>query len=201
MKRPMTRLLCGSVLVGAMLASATTLIAMDVSALTRAADVVVRGTVVRVESRWTLDHRRIMTDSEILVSETLKGDGVGKTVVVMQPGGVVGEVGQQVHGVATFSLNDEVLVFLERRGDRYFVTGLSQGRFVIDRAAPGEATARNGEADLYLVDEKTHQPVELPVKPLPLSQLSALIRATIAGPQAVPAPTRPAVTAPKATTP
>ncbi len=197
----MTRLVFGSVLIAAALASATTLIAMDVPALTRAADVVVRGSVVRVESRWTLDRRRIMTDSEILVSETLKGDGLQKTVVVMQPGGVVGEVGQQVHGVATFAVGEEVLVFLERRGDRYFVTGLSQGRFVVDRTAAGEPMARNGEAELYLVDEKTHQPVDPPVKPLPLSQLSALIRATVAGPKAEPASTIPSLTAPKATTP
>lgn len=172
-------------------ALATTLVAMDVPALTRASDLVVRGTVVRVESRWTLDHQRIVTDNEILVSETLKGNQVGKTVVAMQPGGVVGDVGQLVHGVAKFSLGDEVIVFLEKRGDRAFVVGLAQGRFVVDRTGP-EPMVKTGEDDLFLVDAKTHQPVEAPVQPMTLAKLTALVRESL-GPSPEQAPTRPTV--------
>ncbi|MBL8933350.1 MAG: hypothetical protein JNM69_02280, partial [Archangium sp.] len=158
----MTRLLLLLSALVAFGALATTLVAMDVPALTRSSDLVVRGTVVRIESRWTLDHQRIVTDNEILVSETLKGNQVGKTVVAMQPGGVVGDVGQLVHGAATFALGDEVVVFLERRGDRAFVVGLAQGRFVVDRSGP-EPMVKTGEDELFLVDAKTHQPVEAPV--------------------------------------
>lgn len=172
-------------------ALATTLVAMDVPALTRSSDLVVRGTVVRVESRWTLDHQRIVTDNEILVSETLKGNQVGKTVVAMQPGGVVGDVGQLVHGAAKFSLGDEVVVFLEKRGDRAFVVGLAQGRFVVDRSGP-EPMVKTGEDDLFLVDGKTHQPVEAPVQPMTLSKLTSLIRESL-GQSPEQTPVRPGV--------
>ncbi len=163
---------------------ATTLIAMDVPALTRASDVVVRGTVVRVESRWNQDKSRIITDNEILVSQVLKGNVTGKTVVAMQPGGVVGEVGQAVHGVATFNLGEEVVVFLEKRGERAFVVGLAQGRFVVDRNG-SEAMVRGGEEELFLVDAKTHQPVESPNKPMSLDALITLVRQSLGPAQSI----------------
>jgi len=179
----------------------TTLVAMDVPALTRASDLVVRGTVVRVEPRWTEDQRRIITDSEILVSEVLKGNVTGKTVVAMQPGGVLGDVGQMVHGTAKFSLGDEVVVFLEKRGDRAFVVGLAQGRFLVDRSRP-TAMVKGGEDDLFLVDAKTHQPVvEAPKQPMSLASLMASVRESLGPLPAEPITPRPGVTLPRNTTP
>ncbi len=184
----MKRVLWSSLIGVALPAFATTLIAMDVPALTKAADVVVRGTVVRVEPRWTLDGARIVTDAEILVSHVLKGNVVAKTVVAMQPGGVVGDVGQKVHGAASFTLGDEVVVFLERRGDRFSVVGMAQGRFSVDRSGP-EAMVRGGEETLHLVDAKTHQPVEAPVQPMSLARLEALVRESLTA--VTPEPTSP----------
>jgi hypothetical protein len=162
----------------AFVASATTMLAMDVPALTKASDVVVRGFVGKVESRWTLDHSRIMTDSEIEVAEVLKGNVTTKTVTAMQPGGVVGDFGQMVHGTARFAVGEEVVVFLERRGERFFVVGMAQGRMTIDRTGP-EAVVRGGEETLFLLDEKTHQPVKSPVQPMSLLKLVDLIRRSV----------------------
>lgn len=179
------RWLVVAVLLVAFAGSATTLIAMDVPALTRASDLVVRGTVMRVESRWTQDKSRIMTDSELVVSQVLKGNLTSNTVVVMQPGGVVGDVGQLVHGVAKFNVGDEVVVFLEKRGDRAFVVGLAQGRFLVDRSGD-RPMVRGGEEELFLVDAKTHQPVASPNKPMTLEALTALIRQSLGPAQTVP---------------
>lgn len=184
------------VTMGALSALGTTLIAMDVPALTRASDLVVRGTVVRVEPRWTEDKRRIITDSEILVSEVLKGNLTGKTVVVMQPGGVIGDVGQMVHGTAKFSLGDEVVVFLEKRGERAFVVGLAQGRFLVDRSGP-TAMVKGGEDDLFLVDAKTHQPVEAPSQPMTLAALMASVRESLGPSPSEPVTPRPGVQLPR----
>lgn len=188
------------VTMGAFNALGTTLVAMDVPALTRASDLVVRGTVVRVEPRWTEDKRRIITDSEILISEVLKGNVTGKTVVVMQPGGVLGEVGQMVHGTAKFSLGDEVVVFLEKRGDRAFVVGLAQGRFLVDRSGP-TPMVKGGEDDLFLVDAKTHQPVEAPNQPMSLAALIASVRESLGPSPSELVTPRPGVTLPGNKTP
>ncbi|MCA3013590.1 MAG: hypothetical protein INH41_14500, partial [Myxococcaceae bacterium] len=39
------------------------------------------------------------------------------TVLVKQPGGVIGDVGQRVSGVATFAPGEEVVLFLEPAAD------------------------------------------------------------------------------------
>ncbi|MDX2013042.1 MAG: hypothetical protein SFW67_22805 [Myxococcaceae bacterium] len=184
----MIRWTLAGALAAALPAFATTLIAMDVPALTKAADVVVRGTVVRVEARWTMDRARIVTDNEILVTQVYKGNVVAKTVVAMQPGGVVGDLGQKVHGAATFALGDEVVVFLERRGDRFSVVGLAQGRLTVDRSG-AEPVVRGGEEELFLVDAKSHQPVKAPIEPMTLSRLEAVMRESL--PATAPEPVSP----------
>jgi hypothetical protein len=184
----MTRWTLAGAVAAALPAFATTLIAMDVPALTKAADVVVRGTVVRVEPRWTMDGARIVTDAEILVAQTYKGNVTAKTVVAMQPGGVIGDVGQKVHGVATFALGDEVVVFLERRGDRFTVSGLAQGRLYVDRSG-AEALVRGGEEALFLIDAKSHQPVPAPFQPMSLARLEALLKESL--PAVTPEPKSP----------
>lgn len=75
-------------------AQATTLLALDLDRLTSASDVVVRASVVRVQARWTSDHARIVSDVELQVHEAWKGAPARRVVVVL-PGGAVGEVGQR----------------------------------------------------------------------------------------------------------
>lgn len=157
---------------------ATTLVALDVEGLARTSDVVVRGHVLKSEPRLTKDGARIVTDTEIEVAETHKG-APGRTVTVMQPGGVVGEVGQKVDGVAPFEPGEEVVVFLEQRGTRYLVTGMVQGKWRVERSG-GQVLARpetTGEA--LLLDEKTRQPVARHTEPLPLATLAARVKATL----------------------
>lgn len=175
---------------------ATTMIAMDVPTLTRASDLVVRGTVVKREARWTSDGQRIMTDTELEIAEVLKGNAVvGRSIVLMQPGGEVGDIGQRVHGVATFRVGEEVVVFLERRGEKAFVVGLAQGRLLVDRSG-ATPMVRGGEETLFLLDAKTHQPVPNPVQPMSLDELKRVVAQSL-GPAVEPTrPTRPGVTVP-----
>jgi hypothetical protein len=140
-------------------ASATTMVALDVDALSQTADAVVRGKVVSVTARWTSDHTRIITDTVLEVSEAWKG-APKRLITVMQPGGEVGEVGQKVEGIATFQVAEEVVLFLETRGERFTVTGMAQGRFRVERSSDGLATyvRQDQAADLFLIDPASHQP-------------------------------------------
>ncbi len=173
------RLVVGVLLVAPVLATATTLLALDLPALTRASGTVVRGRVVSTQARWTADHSRIITDTTLEVAETLKG-APAKTVVVMQPGGEVGDVGQHVEGVARFQKDEEVVVFLEARGtERFTLSGMAQGRFKVERAADGTVRARQDQcADLYLVDRQSRQPTSLAPLDLPLDDLKRRIAAS-----------------------
>jgi hypothetical protein len=166
-------------------ASATTLVAVDVPALSVNADAIVIGTVQSSKARLTLDGSRVITDTEIKVSEVLKGKAEG-SVVVMQPGGVVGELGQRVEGTAPFAAGEEVLLFLDRRGsDHFIVTAMVQGKYRLLRSSDGkEITAIPETASgARLVDPRTHQETASGLKPLSLPVLKAQIAAAIAGPQ------------------
>ena len=170
--------ICAAVFCTADFAFATTLVAVDISELSQSSDVVVRGTVKRVSSRWTSDHMRIVTDVEIEVAEALKGSPE-KSVTVTQPGGVVGDIGQKVSGLASFEGGEEVVVFLERRGQsRFLVSGMAQGKFRIERSSDGRAVfaVPDGANDARLVDPITRESIGPRVRTMKLEELKELVR-------------------------
>jgi hypothetical protein len=162
-------------------AGATTLLRTDVAELSSTSDTIVQGTVRRVESRWSGDGRRIVTDVEIQVTDALKGQA-GGTVLVTQPGGTVGDIGQVVHGLARFTPGEEVVVFLTRRGKVSFqVSGMAQGKFQVRRGADGKTVLAVPEptGDSLLLDPVTRQPTESAMKAVPLTELKASVRTAL----------------------
>ncbi len=178
--RQVFRTLLLAALLGALPASATTQLAMDLPALARGADAVVHGVVRRVESRWSGDKMRIVTDVEIQVTESLKGQP-GGTVLVTQPGGRVGDVGQVVHGLASFTAGEEVVVFLEKRGARAFrVSSMAQGKYQVKRDADGKAALAVPEpSEALLLDPVTRKPSASALRPLTLAELKAAVQAAL----------------------
>jgi len=165
-------------------AAATTMLRIELSELAQTADTVVHGTVRRMESRWSGDRTRIVTDVEIQVSETLKGQA-GSTVVVIQPGGRVGDIGQVVHGLASFTEGEEVVVFLERRGASAFrVTGMAQGKYQVRRSADERSVLAVPEntGDTLLLDPATRQPTATAQRTLTLDELKAAIKTALQQP-------------------
>ena len=165
-------------------ASATTVLQADLPELARTADAIVHGTVRRMESRWSGDGRRIVTDVEIEVTESLKGQP-GATVLVTQPGGKVGDVGQVVQGLATFKPGEEVVLFLERRGPRAFrVAGMTQGKYQVQRSSDGTQALAVPEpsGETLLLDPDTRQPTASTHRTQALSELKAAIRTALQQP-------------------
>ncbi|NOK14151.1 hypothetical protein HNS30_34435, partial [Corallococcus exercitus] len=66
-------------LLGGLPVGATTMLRADLPQMAQTSDTVVQGVVRRVQSRWSGDKQRIVTDVEIQVTDALKG----------QPGGTV----------------------------------------------------------------------------------------------------------------
>jgi hypothetical protein len=175
--------LAAVVMLGAALpALATTVLHQDLPQLTVAADAVVVGRVIGAQSRWTEDRRRIVTDVTVEVDEALKG-APGKTVIIRQPGGRVGDVGQRVDGIASFAPGEQVLVFLEARPDgAYLVQGMSQGKFRIERSKKGKAALAipEGAKGARVVDPDGRER-EPSAQALELAALKAEIRRLAAG--------------------
>lgn len=162
----------------------TTLLAADVPALSQTADVIIVGTVRASAPRLTKDGARIITDTEIEIGEVLKGKPNTPTLVVMQPGGIVGDVGQKVEGTASFAVGEEVVVFLDRRGnDRFAVTAMSQGKFRVERSTDGKTVfAVPQHSTSLLIDPVTQKETESGLKTMPLAELKTKIAAAMAVP-------------------
>jgi hypothetical protein len=166
------------------------LIHQDVPELSRLADTVIRGTVLRTEGRWSGDRRTIFTEVEIQVAETLKGRA-RKSVIVRERGGVVGNIGQRVDGVASFQKGEEVVVFLARKPDDSFaVEGMAQGKFRVERTSDGRgAFAVRGDVEAVVLDRATGRPVQLEQRTRTLDELRGEIRAALAATSGPTAPT------------
>ena len=176
-------LLAGLLLLG-LPAAATTMLRLELPELAQSSDTVVHGTVRRVESRWSGDRRRIVTDVEIQVTEALKGQP-GSTVLLVQPGGKVGDIGQAVHGSASFTPGEEVVVFLERRGATAFrLYGMAQGKYQVRHAADSQTPLAVPEdtQEVRLLDPDTRQATQSTRKTLTLQELKAAIRTALQQP-------------------
>jgi hypothetical protein len=185
MKRPTAlRALLPAVLLLCLSASATTMLRAELPELALSADAIVHGTVRRMESRWSGDGRKIVTDVEIQVTETLKGQA-GGTVLVTQPGGRVGDIGQKVSGLASFASGEEVVLFLERRGPKAFrVAGMAQGKYQVRRSEDGTSAQAVPEpiGDSVLVDPETREPTVSALRSMSLAELKASIRTALQQP-------------------
>jgi hypothetical protein len=125
----MKQLVVAAVICVAFAAHATVLVPLDTKALTARASSVVLGTVESQVARWTDDRQAIFTDVTIRVTRAYKGTvKPGERVVVRREGGVIDGVGMRVFGAASFSVGEEVVVFLEMRGGAPYTVGMTQGK-------------------------------------------------------------------------
>ena len=121
-------------------ASATSLTALDLPTLTQGADRVLLGTVERVDSHFLGDGGSyIVTDVSIRCEKELLGVPAGSRFVVRHLGGVVGELGQRVHGEASYRPGEQVLLFAKERGGAFFAMGMAQGAMHVFRDSAGVA--------------------------------------------------------------
>ena len=119
---------------GASIAAATSVPGLSFEQLTDRSDLVVTGEVARTWTDWDSEHKYIWTHYELTVSATHKGASAA-TVVLSEPGGVVGLQGMAIAGAVGYQPGEHVLVFLERMPNGYLrTTGWSQGKYSIDAA-------------------------------------------------------------------
>jgi hypothetical protein len=157
-------------------ASAAVVRALDVAELCRASDVVARGVVVGSRATW--EGRRIVTLVEVRILESLKGEP-GTSVVVSRPGGMIDGLAMGVPGAAKLTVGDEVVLFLQRKGDNYHSLGMGQGVYHVQiDARSGERIARQDLDGLAMLDATGKLTAErrAPAAPLRVVDLIAEIR-------------------------
>lgn len=107
----------------------------DIKNLAVGADIIVIGKVVDQKSQWNTDQTRILTKSTIQVDEYLKGNSGNNSIVVITPGGEVGEVGELYSHMPRFTNDEEVLVFVKenKRDLSYRVLNGEDGKITLYR--------------------------------------------------------------------
>jgi len=120
-------------------AQATSLIELSTEQLVDSSDAVVRGKIVEI---WTEQDNDgvVWTRAQVAVSRTYKGDTARTAYIIDQAGGSWGKERTIVHGGARFSVDEDVLLFLETLGNGRTVTvGMKQGKFTL-RLDPNSRT-------------------------------------------------------------
>ncbi len=158
---------------------------VSIEELARGADAVVRGEVVRVDTRLVDEGRMLLTQLEVLVREDYSGAGLD-SVHVLLPGGAKGELIQRVAGMPSFSRGEEVVLFLELHPGppcpsspaRYTLSSMGLGAFVIDGPL-----ARRQTDGLEIVTGPLHSPSPVPLEErvIPLGCLEKRIHSAING--------------------
>ena len=157
-------------------ADATRVRAMTTDQLVDRSALIVEGRVLSQQVIWDAERQRIYTDSVVLVSQTHLGVAP-RSLTVRQIGGTLGQTTQKVAGVQPLPAGMEVLLFLRTDGVRFYVTGLSQGRYRV-AVKDGERLLHRDSGGVTAVGKAPPQPPGLPLSVL-TSQI--LTRATATG--------------------
>lgn len=115
---------------------------LSIERLAREAELVIHGEVRSKTVRR--DHAgRIMTELEVAVHSSWKGNWREETIPVLHGGGVLGEQGVRILGQASYRVGEEVVLFLTPNGLGQFVTvGMAWGKFEVIHDESGSKVAR-----------------------------------------------------------
>lgn len=137
--------------------------------------------VVRTERqmpRWDSEGR-IVTDSEVLVLDAVKGVQTGQRLLVTTLGGSIGELGMRIEGEVPLPLDRRCLVFLRRSSADWRPLGMSQGVLPIEESE-GRSYLSPGAAGVSPTRDGSTVPSALILR-RPLPMVLRQVRAFLSG--------------------
>lgn len=141
---------------------------------------VLRGTPLEAYSEWSSfgKERRIVTYTRVRVDSPLReGDSPDSELLVRTLGGVVGDLGQVVHGEATLLIGESCVAFLKTMHDGVLgVTAMAQGHYPLLADAAGLYRLNSSPELAVLLDEQRSAVARL--RGRTYDEAKALIRAT-----------------------
>ena len=129
-------LLLACVAVIAIPVQATTVIIPSDDELIIGSRAIVKGQVTSIGSSYDPDERGFFTYVTLRVSEVLKGQIITREIVLKEPGGIAGGFGSKFFGVPQFTVDEQVLLYLDTWQDGSLrVYQWFMGKFTIERDA------------------------------------------------------------------
>ncbi len=93
---------------------------------------ILRAKVESKAAHWNETHNYIFTYVTLQVKEQYKGKlTLPSMITVVVPGGAVGDTGLTVEHAASFSVGEDVVVFLSKRGLVFDVTSWELGKYTV----------------------------------------------------------------------
>lgn len=142
---------------------ATVVISETIEEMARASTVVVRGRIVQVQPQLEESSGRINTYADLQVIEVLKGPKAG-SMLIKQPGGIIGERGMQVAGAGKFTTGQDSVLFLEAATDEanvYILRGLAAGKVDFEKSSKGQPIAVRHLGGLAFYDRTVKDPLRV----------------------------------------
>lgn len=162
-----------AVLHGPASAQATTIVGGSTGELAASASLIIAGTVVSSEASYA--DSMIVTQTTIRVEQVYQGGVTSDEIIVVSPGGRVGDIATRVAGADTYSVGEHVLVFLQQGHDgsygsvalafSKFTLSPTEGGWIATRQADGAAVLMAGE-DGRLIDAGDTFPTVIPLEEL-----------------------------------
>jgi hypothetical protein len=150
----------------------------SVEELTASSQLVLHARVGSSSSQW--EDKNIYTYTQIEVIEPIKGSPPER-VTVKQLGVRVGQEALEVPGTPRLEQGEEVVLFLVRWNDAYWVHSIVLGKFTVERAE-GRAVAVNDLNNVGLIDPATGQEITdaaAKLNAVPLDLLKRQIRSYV----------------------
>jgi len=135
---------------GPLPAQATTIVGGSVAELAATADLIVAGTVLHSES--SLDDSMIVTRTTLRVEQVYQGGVQSNEIVIVSPGGRIGDLATRVAGADTYVTGEQVLVFLQQSDDgHYGSVALAFSKFTLSRSENGWIATRQADGATVLM--------------------------------------------------
>ncbi len=110
---------------------ATVMVKQSVPEMAKKADNIVIGRVVSTKSEWSATGTQIFTYTTLEVSSAVKGTTKGSLITIKELGGIVGDIRQKIIGAAQYSMDEEVILFLNKADGKFRTLGMMQGKYNI----------------------------------------------------------------------
>ena len=127
----------------------------EIKSLSKDADVILTGKVIRQKSSWNGDKSRIFTNVVVQADEYLKGEHSGNTISLVTPGGEVDGVGELYSHMPEFKNDEEVLLFLkkDKKTNQYKVSGGEEGKLTLYKNKNGETVTSSNTKISFLKEQ------------------------------------------------
>lgn len=155
---------------------ATVLEKMPIETLTRVSTDIVRGVVEELRTEKDAKSGRIYTYTTVKASEWIKGQAV-KSITIRQIGGSWDGLEMKIAGTPSFTVGEEVLVFVEKHENLYFLRGMGQGCFSIaEKDGVKIATQKLGHVAVLDLNQQVSAEQKIEYPQAIVKELGALLK-------------------------